>query len=266
MIGRHLRAGLAIFHRDLLIFLSYRALALSAAFSAIFSVALFYYLSRLLSVTEFASRDDYFAFVVVGLVILSVLQSTLVLSATMRAELVAGTFERVLLSPFGAVRGALAMMIFPIVESIVLGFWTLVIATVAFGLPLHWATVPLALPVAILAALSFSAIALLVTAIVIVFKQAPGLGVLIAGVTLISGLYFPTELLPSWIQWASEVQPFTPAVNLLRSVLVGLPTPDPAIVYLAKLVGFVVVLLPLAAWALARGIAISQRKGTIIEY
>ena len=44
----------------------------------------------MLSVRSFESRQDYFAFVVVGLVILAVLQSTLVLSATVRAELVAG--------------------------------------------------------------------------------------------------------------------------------------------------------------------------------
>ncbi len=265
-MSRHLHAGLAIFKRDLTIFLSYRTIALSAIFSAAFSVALFYYLSRLLSARSFESREDYFAFVVVGLVILSVVQSTLVLAATVRSELVAGTFERVLLSPFGAVRGALSMMIFPIVEATVLGLWTLLIATAFFGLPLHWATVPLALPVAILAALSFSAIALLVTAALVVFKQAPGLGVLIAAITLISGLYFPTELLPGWISWTSEVQPFTPAVNLLRSLLVGLPLAEGAWVYVAKLLAFVVVGLPIATWALARGIAIGQRKGTIIEY
>ena len=266
MIGRQLRAALAIYHRDLQIFLSYRTLAFSTAFSAVFSIALFYYVSQLLSVRSFGSPDDYFAFVVVGLVILAVLQSTLVLSATVRAELVAGTFERVLLSPFGGVRGALSMMIFPIVQAIVLGIWTLALAAVLFHLSLHWATVPLALPVAILAALSFSAIALLVTAVMIVFKQAPGIGVLIAGITLVSGFYFPTELLPSWIAWIAQVQPFTPAVELLRHLLAGLPMAEPAWVYLLKLGGFLVVLMPLGAWALARGIDISQRRGTIIEY
>lgn len=261
-----LAAAIAIFRRDLQIFLSYRGLALSAAFSAVFSVALFYYISRLLSVRQFESPADYFSFIVVGLVILSVLQSTLVLSAAVRSELVAGTFERVLLSPFGAVRGVLAMMIFPTVEAVLLGAWTLLLATAFFHLELRWSTLPLALPVALLAALAFSAIALLVTALLLVFKQAPGLGVLIAGITLVSGLYFPTELLPAWISWASEVQPFTPAVDLLRNLLVGLPTADPATVYLAKLAGFVVVVLPLATWGLARGIALAQRRGTIIEY
>ncbi|HVO55200.1 MAG TPA: ABC transporter permease [Solirubrobacterales bacterium] len=261
-----LRAVAAIFQRDLRIFLSYRALALSTAFSSVFSVALFYYVARLLSVKEFKSPDDYFAFVVVGLVILAVVQSTLVLSAALRAELVAGTFERVLLSPFGGVRGALSMTVFPIVQSIVLSVWTLFVAALFFHLSLRWETLPLALPVAILAALSFSAIALLVTALLIVFKQAPGLGVLIAGVTLISGLYFPTDLLPGWISWTSEVQPFTPSVDLLRNLLVGLPLPESAWLCLLKLVAFLLVLVPIGIWALVRAIAISQRRGTIIEY
>ncbi len=261
-----LRAGTAIFQRDLRIFLSYRAMAFSQAFSAVFSVALFYYISRLLKISQFESPDDYFAFVVVGLVILAVLQSTLVLSSALRAELLAGTFERVLLSPFGAVRAALAMMVFPIVQAIAIGAWTLFVAALAFGLPLHWSTLPAALPVALLAALSFSAIALFVAAVVIVFKQAPGIGVVIAAVTLVSGFYFPTDLLPSWIGWTAQVQPFTPAVELLRHLLAGLPMADSGWTYLLRLVGFLVVLMPLAVWALARGIELAQRKGTIFEY
>jgi ABC-2 type transport system permease protein len=261
-----LRAGLAIFRRDLQIFLSYRALAFSLLFSSVFSVALFYYLSRLLRVSEFNSPQAYFAFVVVGLVISAVLQSTLALATSLRSELVAGTFERVLLSPFGAVRGALSMMIFPLVQSIVIACWTLLLATIVFGLDLHWQTLPLALPVAILAALSFSAIALLVAAGVIVFKQVPGIAMMIACVTLVSGLYFPTTLLPDWIGWTAQVQPFTPAVELLRNLLAGLPMADPAWVYLVKLIGFLCILMPIGAWALARGIALSQRRGTIIEY
>ena len=66
-------AALAIFRRDLQIFLSYRGQAVSHAFSAAFSIALFYYISRLLQIRDFESPDAYFAFVVVGLVIMAVL-------------------------------------------------------------------------------------------------------------------------------------------------------------------------------------------------
>jgi ABC-type uncharacterized transport system permease subunit len=261
-----LTAATAIFRRDLHVFLSYRAQAFSQLFSVLFSLALFYYISRLLHVQTFESPDSYFAFVVVGLVILSVTQSTLVLSGTLRGELVAGTFERMLLSPFGPVPSALSMVLFPMTLAMVTGFWTLFFATAIFGLDLHWATVGLAIPAGIISALSFSSIALGIAAIVVVFKQAPGANAVIALISLVAGFYFPIALLPGWIQWVSEVQPFTPSVELMRHFLVGLPIADPMWVYAAKLFGFVIVLLPFSTWLLARGIAMGQRRGTIIEY
>jgi ABC-2 type transport system permease protein len=256
----------AIFRRDLHIYLSYRTQALTQFFSVLFSLALFYYISRLLRIATFESSDAYFAYVVVGLVILSVTQSTLVLSQALRAELVAGTFERILLSPFGPVPGALAMVVFPMCLALFTGFWTLAVAALIFGLHLHWATVALAVPVGLTAALSFSAIAMIVASVVVVFKQAPGTAMIISLIALVSGFYFPIELLPPWIRWVSEVQPFTPAVELMRHFLVGLPTRDPVWVGVVKLVGFVAVLMPLSTWLLALGIRVGQRRGSIIEY
>ena len=76
----------------------------------------------------------------------------------------------------------------------------------------------------------------------------------------------PVTLLPGWIQWASHVQPFTPAVDLLRNLLVGTDLPDPAWLDFAKLLGFAAVLFPLAVLALAASVDRSRRRGTIIEY
>ena len=87
-----------------------------------------------------------------------------------------------------------------------------------------------------------------------------------AGIALVSGLYFPIVLLPEWIQWVADVQPFTPAVDLLRHLLVGLPLREPAWTSILKLVGFAIVLLPLAAWAVSCAIRRARRTGTIIEY
>jgi hypothetical protein len=68
------------------------------------------------------------------------------------------------------------------------------------------------------------------------------------------------------MRWMSEVQPFTPAVNLLRNVLVGLPMQDPAWEYILKLVGFTIVALPLASWLVGRGVEYAYRRGTLFEY
>ena len=59
-----------------------------------------------------------------------------------------------------------------------------------------------------------------------------------AGITLIAGFYFPVSLLPGWIQWASDVQPFTPAVDLLRHLLIGIDLEGSAWLAVARLAGF----------------------------
>jgi ABC-2 type transport system permease protein len=266
MIAAYAAAGWAIFRRDLRVHFSYRAAALTQMFSMVFSLALFYYMSRLLRISTFDSADAYYAFVVVGLVILSVTQSTLVLPMVIRGELVAGTFERMLMSPFGPVLSVLSMMIFPVLQALVLAIWTLGIAALIFGLDVQWATAPLAIPIGVAAALAFSGIALLIASIVVVFKQAPGTGFVIAAITLVSGFYFPTELLPMWLEWASHVQPFTPAVDLMRHVLVDLPMKDEWWVYATRLLAFSAVLVPLSAFLFGKAVGIAQRRGTIIEY
>jgi ABC-type multidrug transport system permease subunit len=178
--------------------------------------------------------------------ILQVLTSTLgILPGAVRQELVAGTFESLVLSPLGAVRGIVAMLIFPFMMSMVMAVIMLSFAAAVFGLSVKWSTVPLAPPVALLGMLAFSAFSLLVTSAILAFKQGPlGQGYIITGIAFVAGFYFPVTLLPDWIQWTSEVQPFTPAVDLMRHLLVDTPLTEPAWVALVKLAGFAAVLLP----------------------
>lgn len=68
------------------------------------------------------------------------------------------------------------------------------------------------------------------------------------------------------MQWLTEVQPFTPAVDLIRHVLLGTTLVHPVWEELAKLVGFTLLLVPLAAIALRRAVRHSRRRGTLLEY
>ena len=258
----------AIFKRDLLIFMSYRTRLFSTLLSRAVSLVLFYYVSRLVTSKAVGSSDDYFAFVVVGLIIFGVLTSTLATPvATLRAELQAGTFERMVVSPFGAVRSIASLLAFPLALALLMGLLSLVFAGIAFHLGLRWATVPLAFPVAALGALAFAPFGLAMTAAVVVFKQTnAGATVIITGISLLAGVYFPISLLPGWIRWASDVQPFTPAVDLLRNLLVGTPLHGSALAELAKLAGFAVVTLPLGLLLLRAAVNRSRASGTIIEY
>lgn len=260
-------AGGAVVKRDALRYLSYRTALVGQLLGILFSLVLFYYVSRLVQVEAFASPDDYFAFVVIGIVIFQVLQSTLGVAGTVYGELLAGTFERTVVSPLGAVGGILSMIVFPFILALVIAAATLLLGAVAFGLSVEWDTAALAVPVAGLGALSFTAIALVFVAGVLLFKQAgSGIGFVTAGIAIISGLYFPVSLLPSWIQWAADAQPFTPAVDLLRHLLVGQESRRSPWAAVGTLAGFAVVLLPLALLAVRASVARARRRGTIIEY
>ena len=261
------RAFVAVVQRDLAIFMSYRTRVFSQAMSALFSLALFYYVSRLVHVSGFGSPDRYYAFVVVGLALLGVIYACFTTPALVRQELVAGTLERLVLSPFGAVRAIIAMTIFPLLYAAVLATLSLGLACAVFGLKLHWSSVPLAVPVTALALFAFLPFGLLFAALTVIVKQDNvGTSWLVGCLSLLGGLYFPIALLPHWLQVAGKLQPFTPATEAFRHLLVNTPTSEPLALSLLKLALFASSLLPISIFALSAAVRLGQRRATITEY
>ena len=262
-----LRGFSEVLHRDLRVYVSYRSRLVSQLLTSVFSLTLFYYVSRLVNINGFSSPDAYFGFVIVGIALVGVLYSCFSVADTVRQELIAGTFERLVLSPFGPVRSVIAMAVFPLLFAFVLAAFTLLVAWVGFGLQLHWSTVPLAIPAMLLALLAFLPFGLAFAALTVVMKQGNvGTSWVIALLSIIGGLYFPVSLLPGWLQTLSHLQPFTAATELLRHLLVDSPLGESPQACLLKLVGFAAVLLPGSIFVLARAVRSGQRRGTIIEY
>jgi ABC-2 type transport system permease protein len=232
-------------------------------------VTLFYYVSRLVRVDALGSSDGYFAYVVIGIVALDVLAATLGLTpAAVRQELVAGTFERLVLSPFGAVWSIVAMLAFPIGQALAVATVTIAFSAAIFGMSVAWPGILLAAPAGLLGAIAFMPLGLLVVAAMLVIKQTlSAVALVITGLSIFAGAYFPIRLLPHWIQWVSDVQPLTPALGLIRELAISAPSQGTsAWVCAAKLVGFTAVLLPLSLWSLQRAVSYSRSRGTITEY
>jgi ABC-2 type transport system permease protein len=267
MIAAALRPAAAVVKRDLLLAWSYRLRFVTGLFGGFVTVATFYYISRLVRVEEF-SPAEYFGFVAIGIIIFDLLTATLTTPhAVLRQELVAGTFERLLLAPRGSVSSIIAMLVFPVFYALLTGFAVLCFAAGVFDLHISWSSLPLALPVAIIGVLAFAPFGILFLAAVVIGKKSPpGASYVVVALSLVAGLYFPVDLLPGWIQWTSEVQPFTPALELLRNTIAGQPLTDPAWVAVLKLVGFAAVALPLSAAVLSAAIRGSRRRGTVLEY
>jgi len=262
-----MRAFLVIMRRDLHVYLSYRTRLVSQVLTSVFSLTLFYYVSRLVHLSQFRSSASYFSFVVVGLALVSVMYSCFLVPELVRQELVAGTFDRLMLSPFGAVRSVIAMTLFPLVLALAMAALTIALGCILFGLHLHWPTVPVALPVMLLALLAFLPLGLLFAALSVLVKQgAVGTSWVIALMALTGGVYFPLSVLPQWMQTIGRMQPFTPATEALRHLLVGGPAGASTSAALLKLVGFAALLLPASIALLSGAIRVGQRRGTIIEY
>jgi ABC-type multidrug transport system permease subunit len=261
-------AAAAIVQRDARLFWSYRLGPVRELVAMAFSVVLFYELAQLISSAHFPTPGAYFEFAAIGLALTPMLRSGLVAPpAALREELLTGTFERLALSPLGTSACLVATLVFPLALGLLMGAAILLLCATLFGLALDWPGALLALPLAGLTALALAPFgALLLAAGVLVKRAGAGSGWIVAGLALVGGVYFPPALLPGWIGWAAEVQPVTPALDLLRHVLTGTPVDGTVAGDLALLAAFAAVGLPLAAAVLRAACARARRRGTLFDY
>lgn len=264
-MNRWLRAFGGVTRRDLLLLASYRSSYVSRPLGAVFVLALFYYVSRLLQVSRFASADAYFSFVAVGIVIFGLVTSSLLAPARVREELVAGTYERMELSVMGGTAAVFATVIAPFIYAGALSLFTLLVACTVFGMDLQWSTAPLAIPIGLLGALAFAPFALVFCALTLAFKQAPGQGAVVPALSLVSGLYFPVDLLPWWLRWLSDVQPLTPTADAMRQVLLGIDSHHSTALLSLRIAAFAVVGIPIALLSVNAARAHGRRQGTLLE-
>jgi ABC-2 type transport system permease protein len=254
--------------RDLRIFFSYRFRLVSIVLGPVVLVTIFYYVSRLVTVESLGSSDGYFSFVITGMAGLAVLTAAVSEAASaVRSELMVGTFERLAVSAFGPLRACVSMIVFPVLQAIVVASLTIAFATVIGDLDLRWQEALLALPAAVLIALAFAPLGILIVALSFVIRQTTsGITVVMTVFSVLAGVYFPIALLPDWIRWTSEIQPFTPAVGLLRHLLSEAPTTGSPWSDVVKLLAFTAVLLPVSIVGLRSALAFGRRRGTITEY
>jgi len=262
----YLGAVLATMKRDVLIFISYRLRVFSQVVAMLFSLTIFYYVGKLVPTGAIGPHGNYFAFAVVGIVTAAVLTAALGSVQIVRMELMQGNFERILISPLGPVWGVVAVVAFPIAYSTVFAGAMLALASLIFGVPLRVGGIAPALAVGVLGALCLACIGLLFVAALIAFKSSLGATWVIAGLSLLGGAYFPLRLFPGWIRWTSDVQPYTPTVDLLRHLLVGTRPVQAVWLELLKLVGFAALLMPVSVTILGLAVKLSRRRGTIMEF
>ena len=191
--AQYAQAMFATVRRDAAIFLSYRMRIFTQGLAMLFTLTTFYYVSKLVRPDAVGQHGQYYAFVVVGIVTMTILTSALNLAEVVRMELMAGNFERVLISPLGPVAGAIALAAYPIAYATMFSGVMLALAAGVYGVPVHLAGIPLALLVAALGALAFAAVGLLFVGAMIAYKSAMGAVWVVSALSLLAGVYFPVS-------------------------------------------------------------------------
>ncbi len=261
----------AFIRRDWAIDLSYRAPFALRGISLLLTLALFYFLGDVVDDAAFEDQQGidsgYFGYVAVGLATFTVIQTSLIsFSRKLREEQTTGTFEALMTTPASPSLIILASAVYEILRATIDGVVILLAAVVIFGLALDTSVGGIAVAlVTLIAALAlFASLGVAVAGLTVIFKRTAALLTLImSAIALLSGVYFPIDVLPGWIQTIANAIPFTWTLELLRAALLG---GDVDAARLAGLIASVLVLLPAGlvffGWSLRR----ARRAGTLALY
>lgn len=261
---------LACIRRDTATVSSYRLPFAMGVLTGLFTLVLFFYLGRLVDAGAVSGMEQthggYFAFAIVGIALLRMVQSALTAFTTnLRQEQSTGTLEALLscaASPAQVIAGSAAYLVLrATVEGLVL-----LVAAVPFGLrPDVTVGSALAAAAGVVGLMGiFAALGILVAAFTVTFKQAGPLSALVAtGLSLLGGVYFPVDLLPAPVELAANALPFTWGVDVVRA---GLVTGQVEQDRLLLLVVATVVSIPLALWVFGLSIRQAKRRGTLGHY
>lgn len=250
--------------------MNYPLALMMRALSAFVPILTFYFVSTLIGEDGPDVGGDYYTFVVIGIVSMGILAATLNSFGNMMLRYTQeGQLEMFLVEP---VRWrALPFVMIPWQAFIaVMTALLLLILTIFLGAEYRLAGVPTAIVIVVLGLASTLAIGIFGASIKVLSKRAdPVLSLYSIAASVLSGAFYPVELLPDWLQAFSWVIPHTYVIQALRKVLMPLghtlpgPTAEQAILALFL---FSLVAYPVALWTFGRLLEYGRKVGALSGY
>jgi ABC-2 type transport system permease protein len=210
---------------------------------------------------------DYFSFVLVGVAVSFIAYPVLQCFANaVRGAQTTGTLEAMFLtrtSPSGIVLGA---GVYPIAVATLQLIFLVAVGAIVLGAHINLANLGLVLLVLALTVATLVGIGLFSAAFVLVFKQRePFTGAFLAGSFLLSGVMYPTSVLPAWLSTLAPLLPLTHTLELSRRLFIDAAETGPVMLHLAALSGFAIA-LPAGFVAVNLAVGIAKRAGSLAQY
>ena len=222
-----LRKLAAFVRRDFLVAWSYRLSFVTGFLGLVGGALVFYFVGLMVDPAAIPPVDgkqvSYLEFAIVGMTLGGFLHLGLErVSAALRNEQLMGTLESLLTTPTSSGTVQVGSVLFDLLFIPLRMAILLTTLALAFGLGLELGGVPEAVVLLLFFMPFVWGLGVLSAAITLTFRRGAGVvGLLIAGLTLVSGLYFPVGLLPGWLEAAADVNPLAIAAEGLREALLG---------------------------------------------
>lgn len=167
------------------------------------------------------SRTNQFEFLAPGFMALTVVMGTLTgLGSAISREKEQGTMDGIMVAPIPRNTIVAGKMMAQTVRGLIQGFLILGLSMVLFGVQVYGSPVLMVI-VMLLGVASFSGIGLIITSLAPEQETAQMMMVLLQfPMMFLSGLLFPMEQLPTWLQYVGKSLPLYYAADALRKVIV----------------------------------------------
>jgi ABC-2 type transport system permease protein len=261
----------ALFRAAWLSAASYRVRSLLSLAGIVGAVIPLFFIARALQpVVGSAIRSEggqYFGFLLLGTIAMSLLPVAVSsLPNTVSAAIGSGTLESLLETPTG-LAGILAGLVGYDVAFNTARVVVLLAAGSALGAAIVWAKLPIAFVVLALIVLAHVPFGLIGSAGVLGFRTAGPFpqGVLVLS-SLLGGVYYPTHVIPGWLEHIARVVPLTYGLRAFRRVLMQGNVGVDVWMDLARMVGLALPIWIVGAWSFSAALRYARRHGQLSRY
>lgn len=268
--GRVRRVAGAFLRMDYIEAISYPLGLVMNTASALVGVAIWAFVAQHTGSNGPSVANDYYTFVVIGLVGTSVLQGGLQGFSNQIGEMMQrGRLEMVLVEPIPWRLLPFGLGQWVVVKQGVISA-LMILLSLALGASFAVAGIPMALLIVLLGVAATFTIGVLSASVKVLSKRSdPILALYQIAALVLSGVFYPVEVLPSALRLLSWLIPHTYVIAALRRALMpegallpGISSGEAVVV----LVAFSAVAYPLSLWLFGRALEYGRRMGLLSGY
>jgi ABC-2 type transport system permease protein len=217
----------AFLRRDFLVAISYRFVFVGDALRLFVQAFLFYFVGLMVDPAKLpsfgGSQVTYMEFVAIGIALAGFVQVALGrIAGAIRREQMVGTLESLLMTPTATATVQVGSVVYDLVYIPFRTAVFLVLIAVGFGLDFDPSGL-LPAAVIVMAFIPFVwGLGVMSAAAILTFRGgSTGVGLGVTLMTLVSGAYFPVELLPDWLAEIAAYNPMAIALDGMRDAILG---------------------------------------------